>query len=160
MNNQKQNIAYLAPEIPALSATFVYNELLGMETRNVKVFPISVRRPAALAQDMKQLEQRVFYLYEQGLLKALCRSYLQFFRHPLRYSRAKMALLGDLLRAGEPGGAVKLVYQFLFAACVARQLSRNSCSHLHMHFAHVPTQIGMYASLMSGIPFTFNRPRQ
>ncbi|MBV5329580.1 MAG: glycosyltransferase, partial [Chlorobium sp.] len=32
---------------------------------------------------------------------------------------------------------------------------RESCTHLHIHFAHVPTDIGMYASLLTGIPFSF-----
>ncbi len=39
-------IACLAPEIPALSATFVYEELLGLKRRGFSVIPISVRRPA------------------------------------------------------------------------------------------------------------------
>ncbi len=37
--------AYLAPEIPALSATFVYQELLEVERRGCRVVPFSVHRP-------------------------------------------------------------------------------------------------------------------
>ena len=34
MDSQEANIiAYLAPEIPALSATFVYNEIFGLEIK-------------------------------------------------------------------------------------------------------------------------------
>jgi len=48
----------------------------------------------------------------------------------------------------------KLVYQFLAGVRMARNMRLAGCSHLHIHFAHVPTQIGMYASAMSGVPFT------
>ena len=39
-------VAYLGPELPALSATFIYEELLGLERRGVTVRPFTVRRPA------------------------------------------------------------------------------------------------------------------
>ena len=48
----------------------------------------------------------------------------------------------------------KLAYQWLAGARLARSLRRQRCTHLHVHFAHVPTQIGMYAAAMAGIPFT------
>jgi glycosyltransferase involved in cell wall biosynthesis len=47
-----------------------------------------------------------------------------------------------------------LVFQFFAAVKVARLLKRHGCAHLHVHFAHVPAQIAMYASALSGIPFT------
>ena len=40
MDSQEANvIAYLAPEIPALSATFVYNEILRLEIKRPRVMP-------------------------------------------------------------------------------------------------------------------------
>lgn len=35
-------IAYLAPELPSLSATFVYNEIFELETIGIRVVPFSV----------------------------------------------------------------------------------------------------------------------
>ena len=40
-----KNIAYLAPEIPSLSATFVYAEILALQKRNISITPISVHYP-------------------------------------------------------------------------------------------------------------------
>jgi glycosyltransferase involved in cell wall biosynthesis len=37
---------------------------------------------------------------------------------------------------------------------LAKVLRRENVSHLHVHFADVPAQIAMYASAMSGVPFT------
>jgi hypothetical protein len=50
--------------------------------------------------------------------------------------------------------AFKLAYQWLAGARLARLLRREGCTHLHVHFAHTPAQIAMYASAFSGIPFT------
>ena len=44
MENPRK-IAYLAPEIPALSATFVYNEILKLEDSGFRVVPLSVHQP-------------------------------------------------------------------------------------------------------------------
>lgn len=48
----------------------------------------------------------------------------------------------------------KLLIQFSAAIKLAHLMLEARCDHLHIHFAHVPTQIGMYASIMSGIPYT------
>jgi glycosyltransferase involved in cell wall biosynthesis len=60
-----------------------------------------------------------------------------------------MAAVG-LTRAG----AWKLGYQFLAGAHLARRLLHWGSEHVHIHFAHVPTQIGMYAAAMAALPFT------
>lgn len=39
-------------------------------------------------------------------------------------------------------------------ARLARSLLCDGCTHLHVHFAHTPAQIAMYASAFSDIPFT------
>ena len=63
--------------------------------------------------------------------------------------------MSDLARSGVYRfDTWKLAFQFLAAAKLARLLKANKCSHLHVHFADVPAQIGMYASAMSGVPFT------
>jgi glycosyltransferase involved in cell wall biosynthesis len=48
----------------------------------------------------------------------------------------------------------KLAYQFIVAVRLATALVQYKCTHLHIHFAHVPAQIGMYASALANVPFT------
>ncbi|MFT5521837.1 MAG: colanic acid/amylovoran biosynthesis glycosyltransferase, partial [Enterobacterales bacterium] len=66
-------IAYLAPEIPALSATFVYNEILQLEKIGHDVVPFSIHKPRVLAQDDKLtgLRARVRYLYQRSKRQVL-----------------------------------------------------------------------------------------
>jgi len=46
------------------------------------------------------------------------------------------------------------VYRFVYAGVFADALLRHRCQHIHVHFAHIPTDIAMYASKMSNIGFS------
>lgn len=148
-------IAYLASEIPALTATFIYEELLGLEHRGILVRPFSVRVPANPASGQRDLTRRTQVLYDRPIA-ALVLSGLAALP---RFGRRNTTALGWLARDMGSLGlhrvmAWKLAFQWLMGARLARSLQRSGCSHLHVHFAHTPAQIAMYASAFTGIPFT------
>ena len=149
-------IAYLGPEIPALSATFIYEELLGLERRGVSILPFSVRRPSHPAAGQDGLTRRTQVLYEGSMLARLVDGLAAALPRPGRRSaRAVTWLVRDMLSVGlHRPMAWKLAYQWLMGARLARRLQTAGCTHLHVHFAHTPAQIAMYASAFSGIPFT------
>lgn len=148
-------VAYLAPEIPALSATFIYEEIYGLERLGVRVVPYSVHVPGNPAEGHDALAGRVTVLYGGKALQEVIEGLLYL---PALGGRALVALQHLLADMGELGwlrvGSWKLAYQFLSGVRLARMIKSAGCTHLHIHFAHVPTQIGMYASALSGIPFT------
>ena len=148
-------IAYLELELPALSATFIYEELLGLERRGVPVRPFTVRRPLRPAVGQEALTLRTQVLYDRP---ALVLALGALFALPSFGDRAVKAL-GWLARDMVSVGlhrpiAWKLAFQCLVGARLARALLRDGCTHLHVHFAHTPAQIAMYASAFSGVPFT------
>lgn len=148
-------VAYLSPAMPALSETFVYEELLAVERRGVEVVPFSVRRPAALVPAQQALARRVTHLYDQPALWMVLTGLVTLPSFGMNASKAIGQLLNDMWHVGLLRMAGwKLVYQFLAATKLARLMLQQRCTHLHVHFAHTPSQIAMYASAMSGIPFT------
>jgi colanic acid/amylovoran biosynthesis glycosyltransferase len=148
-------IAYLAPEIPALSATFVYEEMFGLQDLGYSTVPISVHKPLHLAKGHEQLISRTTYLYDQAALKIVLSGLFQLPFFGLGAFKALKLLMSDLVRCGLFRLETwKLAFQFLVAVKLALILKTQKCSHLHVHFAHVPSQIAMYASAMSGVPFT------
>src|SRR5882724_1125183 len=154
-SNGAHVIAYLAPELPALSATFVYEELLGLERRGFRVIPFSVRAPASPVSDQKALAQRTVHLYGKSPFSLVVSGLAALPSFGRRTLLAMTQLLADMRACGPFRlESWKLAYQFLPATALARQLLRAQCRHLHVHFAHTPTQIAMYASALSGIPFT------
>lgn len=150
-------IAYLAPELPALSATFVYNEILQLEALGVQVVPFSVHRPSSVVNELKvkSLAERTVNLYAQSKLRVLKDNLFCVIKRPTCYFKTLFMLMQDVWRVGLfSRTGLGLVYRFFFASSLARQLLANDCDHLHVHFAHIPTDIAMYASSLSSIPFS------
>jgi len=150
-------IAYLAPELPSLSTTFVYNEILELEKLGTKVIPFSVHRPKNEIADpiIKALKKRVTILYEYSKCSVLT-SHLHFLRRsPQRYFTTVFMLMKDIIKlVRTPRVAMGLVFRFCYAAKLADDLVRHRCQHIHVHFAHVPTDIAMYAAKLAGIGFS------
>ncbi|MCB2426639.1 glycosyltransferase family 4 protein [Methylophaga pinxianii] len=150
-------IAYLAPEIPALSATFVYNEILELGKLGVEVKAFSVHRPVHIASEssLTELKKAVFHLYETSKWQVVLDNLAMLFRHSLGYLKAAIRLIGDIFRQGVISrSAFGLVYRYFYAATLAKQLKQAKVQHLHVHFAHIPTDIAMYAAPMAGISFS------
>lgn len=150
-------IAYLAPEIPALSATFVYNEILELGKLGVEVNAFSVHRPAHIASEssLTELKKAVFHLYETSKKQVFLDNFTMLSRHPGSYLKAAARLIGDIFRQGViTRSAFGLGYRFFYAATLAKQLNQAKVQHLHVHFAHIPTDIAMYAAPMAGIGFS------
>lgn len=154
-NSNGLTVAYLSPAMPALSETFVYEELLALERRGVRVVPFSVRQPVKPVPAQQALAVRVTHLYAGGPLAVVLGGLLQLPRFGLRVGKAVGWLVSDVLECGPLRLASwKLTYQFLAGARLAALLRQQGCTHLHVHFAHVPSQIAMYASALCGVPFT------
>jgi glycosyltransferase involved in cell wall biosynthesis len=148
-------LAFLGPEIPALSATFVYEELLDLERRGVSVRAFTVRRPAQVAVGQAELARRTEVIYDHGPLALVFGGLVAVALAGRRALVSLGWLVADMVEVGlHRLAAWKLLYQWLAGARLAYRLQRHGCSHLHVHFAHTPAQIAMYASGFSGIPFT------
>jgi colanic acid/amylovoran biosynthesis glycosyltransferase len=150
-------VAYLAPELPALSATFVYNEILQLEALDVQVVPFSVHAPSSQVTEhrVEALAKRTVNLYVQPKLSVLKDNLLCLLKRPACYLKTLMMVGHDICRVGVFNRiGLGLVYRFFFASSLARQLQINGCDHLHVHFAHIPTDMAMYASSLSSVPFS------
>ncbi len=151
-------IAYLAPEIPALSATFVYNEILALQERGYEVVAFSVHVPAAavLENRVDALRAATHSLYRKGFADFILAALSLLCVTPRAFCRTISMVLHDTTTVGLHNRTrMGLLYRF-FAACrVACILRQKKCRHIHAHFAHVPTDIAMYAASLAGIPFSF-----
>jgi len=148
-------IAYLAPETLAPWATFVYEEFLELERRGLSVIPISVHRPPEVGRGQEALVERTLILYDGSKLGILIQGLAGVPLFGCGAWKALRWLASDMVEQGLlKSQSWKLAFQFLTAVKLARLLKQHHCVHLHVHFAHVSTQIAMYASALSGIPFT------
>ena len=151
-------IAYLAPEMPALSATFVYQEILELKNIGLCIIPISIHKPASVAQGdkLKELEQETFYLYEQSFLNVFLLNIFLVVSSPVKYLSVFRLALSDSINVGIMSHIGKgLLYRFFMAACLVQYLRKKNITHIHSNFAHIPTDIAMYAAALHGVTFSF-----
>ncbi len=149
------NICYLAPQLTALESTFVYEELLAIEKRGLTVIPTSVKRAEKNFVGYDGLLKRTHFLYDELPVKTLLYSLAAFFRMRARQKDSIRLLMSDMFFLGFFNKrSWKLLFQYIVACRLAEILIENKCKHLHVHFAHTATQIAMYASAMSAVPFT------
>ncbi|AQQ69291.1 hypothetical protein Mag101_00495 [Microbulbifer agarilyticus] len=151
-------VAYIAPEIPGKSSTFVYNEIIELEKLGKTVLPFSLHSVEAGGTDEQivRIAENCHYLYEKKLNHVLVENLKFLAKHPLTYVKSVVRCLGDtLLCIKDPKLALGQIYRFLVAGYLSNRLLMENIDHIHCHFSHIATDIGMYTSMLLGTPFSF-----
>jgi glycosyltransferase involved in cell wall biosynthesis len=121
----------------------------------MRALPFSVHPPASPVAAQRELASRVQVLYAGSWVSRLTHALMCVLRSGPRVGTALNWLVDDMRSVGlGRREAWKLGYQWLMGARLGVALRQAGCVHLHVHFAHVPAQIAMYASAFTGIPFT------
>jgi glycosyltransferase involved in cell wall biosynthesis len=106
-------------------------------------------------QSVNQIQAAVDYLPET-LLKPLPRllynNCLLAAQRPRVYSRALKIAYQRFLRTRK---SATLKHLFQAGYLVQRLMPGREVIHLHAHFAHSPASVAMFASMLSGLPFSF-----
>jgi len=159
MSHRRDAILYVGATLPARSETFVYNELLALGARGVRVHAASVRTPEQHLgeQRLDILAARAVPIYGAGPARLLADALMEALTHPLRAAGVLAWLIADELRGRPlpPMRRLKLISQAIGALALARRVRPLGIGHIHAHMAHVPTTIAMYAARQLGIPFSF-----
>ena len=142
---------------PRISETFISNEILLLEKLGFPIHLFSMRRPREnfTHQSVNRIRAAVDYLPET-LLRPLprlmahnCRLAAQ---QPRIYARALKIAFHRFLRTRK---SATLKHLFQAGYLVQRLMPRRRIIHLHAHFAHSPASVAMFASILSGRPFSF-----
>ena len=152
-------IAYFAAVFPNRSETFVYREVRELRRRGWDVRTVSLNDPKepGLA-DFADLEKGNTIVYGSGAGQTFLAMLAEGLRHPLRGARTKLTALFDAIAPGEPmsiKNRLKTIVQGLAGIGIARKLRKAGVKHIHCHFAHAPSSVGMYAAMELGVPFSF-----
>jgi len=143
---------------PRISETFISNEILLLEERGIRVRIFSMRHPREpfCHENVRRIKAPVDYLPTELFLdfpRLLLPGALEAARQPRRF-HAALRKAGERFRRTRSLGTVKHLLQ---AAFLVNQVLRHAPEvvHLHAHFAHSPTSVAMFASLLSGLNFSF-----
>ena len=142
---------------PRISETFVSNEILRLEALGFRIHIISMRRPreAFSHAGIREIRAGVTYLPENALPE-LGRLLPANLRTAARAPRRYLSTLGLALRRFARTRKSATFKHLLQAGYLAdRVLPGRNIVHLHAHFAHSPASVAMFASRMTGLPFSF-----
>ncbi len=143
---------------PRISETFISNEIRLLEERGIPVHIFSMRKPreSFCHPSVKKIQARVDYLPEtiisRRLPSLLKHNALLAARRPARYA---VALNLALRRFRRTHKSATLKHLLQAGYLVNFGLAKHGIVHLHAHFAHSPTSVAMFSSLLSGLPFSF-----
>lgn len=153
------HVAYLAPELGALTGTFVYRELGELRQQDVTVstFGTYAPRDRVVSQEARAVIDSTDYLYARSIPSLLRSATRAALRRPYSFARTLAHAIADAAAAPVSGplDRPKLLWHFFVGTALADELQTRRVDHLHAHFAHVPTAIAMYGALAAGIPYSF-----
>ena len=142
---------------PRISETFISNEILLLEEQGLKLHILSMRQPREtfFHASVGRIKAAVDYLPETFLTSLpflLPQNLMLAAKQPRRYTAAFRMALRRFLRTRKSA-----TFKHLFQAgyLVNKLLPGSNITHFHAHFAHSPTSVAFFASLLSGIPFSF-----
>jgi len=156
-NSARPVLGMILKGYPRVSETFISNEILLLEKQDFRLRLFSMRRPREkfTHASVKKIRAPVDYLPHSLFLyfpQLVYHNLRLAFERPRRYGRAAALAWRRLLR-NRRIATIKHLFQAGYL--VRRLLPGSGVLHLHAHFAHSPTSVAMFASLMADIPFSF-----
>lgn len=149
--------AWLAPELPSISGTFVFREIDAIRAAGHDVRTWSLRRPEpqGLSPDGAAHLATTRVVYD-GPAAVAVRAARFALRHPMRAATTLAVALRDTVagRFARRAQRAKVLPQAVAGLALAHSLQADGVAHLHVHFAHAAATVGMYAARASRIPFS------
>ncbi len=142
---------------PRISETFISNEIYLLEKLGFPIHIFSMRQPRETFShaSVQKIRASVDYLPERlltGLPRLLRHNALLASKNPKIYAGALKTALKRLSRSRR-FATIKHLMQAGYL--VHHILPNRNVSHIHAHFAHSPTSVALFASQLSGLPFSF-----
>ena len=149
-------IAYLASTLPYRSETFVYREIRALRDRGWNVCAATLHAPNQEDREAcPDIAADLRIVYGPGMTWSVVKE-LVF--HPMQTAAVLSGALSDACCPGEKMGAssrLKLLGQAIAGLALASALRARGVRHVHCHFAHAPTSVGMFAVRQLGATFSF-----
>lgn len=158
LSQRPVRVAYIAGVFPLPSETFVYREVRELRRRGWLVTTVALRDPSVRPEELEDLHYDTITVYGDGLKPTLSGFWSEVMDQFFVTMGTLLTAFGDAIAPGEPTGLktrLQLVPQAVLGIGLARRLLQDGVSHIHCHFAHAPTTIGMYAAMQLKTSFSF-----
>ena len=147
-------IAYFTSWYPYVSHTFIRREIFALEALGMTVTRYALSKHQEPFDPADQIEQqKTRYLLKAGVLEILrC-----FIAAVLKQPIAVLSIFGRAVKIGwrSDRGVLRHLAYCLEAIVLATWCRQDKIEHLHAHFGTNPAAVAMFASQLSGIPYSF-----
>lgn len=155
--DKKPVLGYILKGYPRISETFISNEILLLEQLGftLHLFPMRLPRESFCHESVKKIKAKVDYLPTELLPefhRLLPANIFLAVKKPARYKAA----LAFAHKGISPGTRLATQKHLMQAATMTNNhLLKGQVDHLHGHFAHSPTSVTLFASILAALPFSF-----
>ncbi len=155
--SQRQNlprIAYLLKCFPRTSETFILHEILELEHQGLPLRIFSLFEPSMtkVPEAVQKVRAPVTYIpghFLRRTLALLTAAARRFLKAPWRFL---CIALSAVLHNRQP---FVLLKHLLYAAYLAGQFEREGITHIHAHYANMPTTVAQLVHQFTGISYSF-----
>ena len=148
-------IGFLLKTYPKLSETFILNEILELERQglNLHIFSLRQRKDKRVHPGVEQVKASVTYIptvlptFDTAQETELIEAHVELFQQD---SETYMQALEFYLSRQED----RRLHEFLQGGYLALQLQRLGITHLHAHFANIPTATAEIAQVFFQVPYS------
>ncbi|HEX4948608.1 MAG TPA: glycosyltransferase family 4 protein [Blastocatellia bacterium] len=168
MTSSESEIGYILKGFARTSETFITNEIYLLEKLGLKLSIFSliklegqkrhavvdaIQAPVTYLPALSSLTEESLWQWLKNNLDYFSATHAALFKtHPLAYLSTLLFTLKLTLKYREK----QFIKEFLQAGFIAQKvLASGRIRHLHAHFAHTSTTVTMFASWLSGLPFSF-----
>ena len=149
-------VAFLLSQYPAVSHTFLLNEVLGLRARGMEIETVSINRPDRPFDKLPALERaearNTHYIKGGDWLRTLFTVLATAFGHPAVVARGLAAVLG--LRGLPRRQRGRWLFYLAEALLVGRWMREQRLRHLHVHFGGAVASVGLLTSQAWGLPYS------
>jgi colanic acid/amylovoran biosynthesis glycosyltransferase len=135
-----RKMAYLISQYPAVSHTFIYNEIQELRAAGFELHTASINasdRPAERLPECERAEQsQTFYVKASGLSEAVRSAVFTAIKHTYGF-------YNGLYFTVRLGGGLKRFYYFIEALIIGTWMIKKELSHLHVHFGMAASTVAM-----------------
>jgi colanic acid/amylovoran biosynthesis glycosyltransferase len=149
-------LGYLTSQYPAASHTFIRREIEALRELGWQIDTFSVRPPGddeTQAEADRSEALNSYYVLRQRALAFVAAHLAGIFTAPAGYFRTFALALGH--RAPGARGFLLALAHFAESVILASELRKRNVHHVHNHFANSAATVGLLATRMLGIGWSF-----
>ncbi len=149
-------IAYLLSRYPAISHTFLLQEVLGLRARGLHIETASINPPDRSLSDLPLCEadeaRRTYYIQNGSLLNAAWTLVGILLCQPAAVLRGVRTVCG--IRDLTARRRIYWLFYLAEALLLGRWMAGRGLNHLHVHFGGPVASVGLLASAVWQVPFS------